>query len=229
MFGVGTTTNNYAGPLTAPTAVTATAVSASIAPTSTLTPFTGGTVWYIVAADAGDLVSASGGLHQGPTTAAASVSAVSSTQALQVTVGNTPTGALGFNLFVASVAAGPYYWAGRSGYNVVYASGQPTSGPTATASAADASAYSYNYDGIFRNAAASAGYTKVLNAPLSTTSPGSEFFTAMAALYDTVKGSPDELWMNGYDRLPILNAILNNPGNNAYRISMWSKTIRSVT
>ena len=163
-FGRGTTANGYSGVMTAPTSVTATTVSASIAPTSSLTPFTGGAVWYIVAADAGDLISANGQLHQGPTTAAASVSAVSSTQALQVTVGGGVTGALGYNLFTASVQSGPYYWAGRSGYNVIYASGQATSGATATASAADASAQSFNYDGIF--AGLSSGPIPVTRRPL---------------------------------------------------------------
>ena len=65
-------------------------------------------------------------MHQGPSTAAASVS-VSAGQAIQVTVGTDVTGALGYNLFVASVQAGPYYYAGRTGYNVGYIKSQPSS------------------------------------------------------------------------------------------------------
>lgn len=217
LFGRGTVANGYSGPLSAPASVTATAVAASVAPSSTATAFGTGSVWYLVAADAGDLISASGGMHQGPTTTAASV-AVTAGQAIQVTVGSGVTGALGYNLYVASVQAGPYYLAGRSGYNIVYAGGQPSSGPSATAGAADASAFSYNYDGLFANGSASAGYTKVLNAPLSTTNPGVEFFTAMASLYDSVKGSPDELWLNGWDRLQLSNALLNNSSTTAYRV-----------
>lgn len=59
---------------------------------------------------------------------------------------------------------------------------------------------------------------KTLNAALSTTNPGSEFFTAMASIYDNVKGSPEELSMSGYDRLQLSNALLNNSSTTAYRV-----------
>jgi hypothetical protein len=103
----------------------------------------------IVAADAGDLVGADGRLHDGPSTVAASVTGLCAGQAIQVTVGTDVAGALGYNLYVASVQAGPYLHAGRTGYNVGYISKQPLGGPTTTSGAVDASSFSNNYDGFF--------------------------------------------------------------------------------
>ncbi len=216
-YGRGVTSGGYAGPLGAPGNVTLSAVSASLAPGGT-SSLTAGTSWVVVAADAGDLLGITGTqMHQSATTVAASV-AVTAGQAIQVTVGTEPKGAVGYNLFVGSVAAGPFYYAGRTGYNVGYVTSQPSTGPVATSGQSDQSAVSDNYDGLITNTAASGGYVTRLNAPLSTTSPAVEFQTAFGSLYESVKGDPEVIWMNGFDRLQLSNAITNNAANSAYAV-----------
>lgn len=223
LYGRGTTANGYVGALGTPADVTLAAVSASVAPSGSTSPSLNGTSWVIVAADAGDLQTSAGAMHQGPSTAAASVS-VSAGQAIQVTVGTDVQGALGYNLFVGSVSSGPFYYAGRTGYNVGYIKSQPSSGPTTTSGAADASALSVNYDGFYSNLGASAGYTTRLNAPFSTTSAGTEFQTAFASLYESTKADPDEVWLNGFDRLQLSNALLSNSANSAYNVYIPNDT-----
>jgi hypothetical protein len=159
-------------------------------------------------------------MHQGPSTTVGNSAScsVQSGQAVQVNIGSDVTGALGYNLFTASVQAGPYYYCGRTGYNTGYVTSQPTSGPTTTSGATDSSAVATNFDGLLTNVAASGGYVSRLNAPLSVTNPGTEFQTAFASIYEAVKGDPSEVWMNGFDRLQLSNALLNNSGANAYRV-----------
>src|SRR5579863_7215826 len=97
IYGRGTTGNGYAGALGTPTITSCTPVSASIAPGGTSTLGSSATVWVIVAADAGDLTTASGQLHQGPaTTVGTSASVTTSTglTAVQVNIGNDVPGAL---------------------------------------------------------------------------------------------------------------------------------------
>ena len=219
LYGRGTTANGYVGPLGTPGSVTLKAVSASVAPAGPASGTTtlAASVFVVVAADAGDLQTPSGAMHQGPSTVATSV-AVTTGQAVQVTIGTDVPGALGYNLYVASVAGGPYVYAGRTGYNVGYITAQPISGPTTTSGAGDASALSTNYDGILSNLGASAGYQTRLNAPFSTSSPGFEFQTAFASLYESTKADPEEVWLNGFDRLQLSNAILQQGLPNAYRV-----------
>lgn len=229
IYGRGTTNNGYTGALGAPASVTLAAVSASVAPSGGTTPALAASPFVIVAADAGDLLGTNGTqMHQGPTTAAASV-AVAAGQAIQVTVGVDVVGALGYNLYVASVLAGPYYYAGRTGSNVGYIKSQPTAGPTATASQTDQSAVGTNYDGLLTNTAASGGYVARLNAAFSTTSPGVEFQTAFGALYEQVKGDPEEVWLNGFDRLQISNAITNNAANSSYQVFIPNSEMGGIT
>jgi hypothetical protein len=217
IYGRGTTGNGYAGALGTPGSVTLSAVSASVAPGGSST-LGSGTAWVVVAADAGDLLGTNGtAMHQGPSTSAASVS-VSAGQAIQVTVGTDVAGALGYNLYVGSVSSGPFYYAGRTGYNVGYVTSQPSSGPTTTSGATDQSAVATNYDGLLTNVAASGGYNTRLNAPFSTTNPGAEYQVAFGSLYESVKADPQEIWMNGFDRLQLSNAIINNAANSAYRV-----------
>lgn len=215
LYARGTTGNGYAGALGTPV-VSLSAVAGSVSPQGSSTLSTA-TYWVVVAADAGDLLGTTGGMHQGPTTAAASVS-VTSGQAIQVDVTTDVTGALGYNMFVGSVSSGPFYYAGRTGYNYGYVVSQPTSGATATASASDASAVATNFDGLFTNLAASGGYTTRLNSTFSTSNPGVEFQTAFSSLFDAVKADPDEIWLNGHDRNQLSNALLTGNNTNNYRI-----------
>jgi len=222
IYGRGTTGNGYAGALGTPTITSCTAVSASIAPGGTSTLGSSATVWVIVAADAGDLLGTNGTtMHQGPSTTVgttASVTTSTGLTAVQVAIGSDVTGALGYNLYAASVQAGPYYYAGRTSSTTGYITSQPSTGPQTTSGAADSSAVATNYDGLLTNTAASGGYVTRLNAALSTTNPGTEFQTAFGQLYEAVKADPEEVWMNGFDRLQLSNAILNNAANSAYRV-----------
>ena len=217
IYGRGTTGNGYAGALAAPS-VSLSGVSASLSPSGT-SSFAAGSPWVIVAADAGDLLGTTGTtMHQGPATTAASVS-LTAGQAIQVSVVTDSPGALGYNLFVGSVSTGPFYYAGRTGYATGYITSQPTSGPVATSGQADQSAVPTNYDGLLTNVAASGGYVKRLNAALSVLNPGAEFQNAFGSLYESVKSDPEEIWLNGFDRLQLSNAIVNNSSNSsAYRV-----------
>ena len=217
IYGRGTTGNGYAGALAAPS-VSLSGVSASLSPSGT-SSFAAGSPWVIVAADAGDLLGTTGTtMHQGPATTAASVS-LTAGQAIQVSVVTDSPGALGYNLFVGSVSTGPFYYAGRTGYATGYITSQPSSGPVATSGQADQSAVPTNYDGLLTNVAASGGYVKRLNAALSVLNPGAEFQNAFGSLYESVKSDPEEIWLNGFDRLQLSNAIVNNSSNSsAYRV-----------
>ena len=134
LYGRGTSANGYVGPLGTPASVSVSATTASVAPGGT-SSLSGGTYWVVVAADAGDLMTPAGAMHQGPSTTAASV-AVNTGQAIKVNVGVDVQGALGYNLFVGSVSSGPFYYAGRTGYNTGYVTNQPSIGPTTTSGAA---------------------------------------------------------------------------------------------
>jgi hypothetical protein len=227
IYGRGSQTG-YAGALGTPASVTLAAVSASVAPSGVATPALATTSWVVVAADAGDLLGTNGySMHQGPATAAASVS-VATGQAIQVTVGSDVVGALGYNLYVGSVSTGPFVYSGRTGYNVGYIKSQPASGPEVASSGADQSAVANNYDGLLTNTAASGGYVTRLNAAFSTTNPGTEYQTAFGSLYEAVKGDPEEVWINGFDRLQLSNAIVNNAANSAYRVYIGQNEMGGV-
>ena len=227
IYGRGTTGNGYAGALGTPGSVTTAAVNASVAPGGKST-VTSGSVFVVVAADAGDLLGTNGySMHQGPSTAQVAV-ATSSGQAVQVTVGTDVPGALGYNLYASSVSGGPYFYAGRTGYNVGYITSLPQSGPSVAASGADQSAVATNYDGLLTNTAASGGYTTRLNAPFSTTAPGAEYQVAFGSLYESVKADPEEIWINGFDRLQLSNAIVNNAANSAYRVFIPNDSVGGV-
>lgn len=220
IYGRGTTANGYVGALGTPSGITAASVAASSAPTGTST-LAGATYWVVVGADAGDLMNGSA-FHQGPTTAAASVTTAAG-QAISITVGTDVTGALGYNMFVGSVQAGPFFYAGRTGSNVGYVTTPPATlsaagAGTATASASDASAISTNFDGFFTNLAASGGYVKRLNSTFQTSNPGVELQAMFSGLWDSVKADPDEVWFNGHDRNQMSNALLASGTTNNYGI-----------
>jgi hypothetical protein len=219
-YGRGTVANGYTGPLGTP-ACTAASCSASLAPGGTST-IPAGTYVVWVAADAGDLLGTTGALmHQGPTSAAASVTVVAN-GCIQVSITTDVTGALGYNMFAASVGGASGFYAGRTGYNVGYITAFPHSGPACVAggggAGADNSAIATNFDGLLTSTAASGGYVTRLNAALSTTNAGAEFQAAFSALYEAVKADPEEIWMNGFDRQQLSNAIISNSANSAYRI-----------
>src|ERR1039458_1755100 len=223
-YGRGTTGNGYAGALGTPTVASVGTIAKSAAPGGI--GFTGNAnVFVIVAADAGDLLGTNGTtMHQGPssTVSTAASVAVTTGNAVQVNISSDVSGALGYNIYCASVVGGPYYYSGRTGYTTGYINSQPTSGPTTTSGAADGSAVATNFDGLLTNVAASGGYSTRLNAAFSTTNPGAEFQTCFASLYESVKADPEQTWLNGFDRAQISNSIVNNAANTAYRIYIAS-------
>ena len=95
---------------------------------------------------------------------------------------------------------------------------KPPSGPTVASGGADQPQSSNNFDGILTNLSISASYVTRLNAAFSTTNPGSEYQTAFASIYEGVKGDPDIIDMNGFDRLRLSNALFNGGSNSAYQI-----------
>jgi hypothetical protein len=222
LYGRGTAANGYAGALTAPV-ITAASCSASLAPGAKST-IPAGTYVVWAAADAGDLLGTTGAaMHQGPTSAAASVTVVAN-GCIQVTITTDVTGALGYNMYAASVGGGSGYYTGRTGYSTGYITSFPHSGPSCVAggggTGADASAVATNFDGLLTNCAASGGYTTRLNTTFSTSNPGSEFQAIFGQLYENVKADPETLWMNGWDRAQLSNALISNAANAAYRITI---------
>ncbi len=219
LFGRGTTGNGYAGALGTPGSVTVQAVSASMAPGGTSSLQDSTTYWVSVAADAGDLLGTNGySMHQGPATVAASVT-VAGGQAIQVTIGTDVPGALGYNLYVSSVnSAASLYYQGRTGYNVGYITSAPTAGPYVLSGGGDQSAVGTNFDGLLTACAASGGINVRLNSGFSSTSPGSEYQGIFGQLYESVKGDPETLLMNGFDRAQLSNALISNAANAAYRV-----------
>jgi len=76
---------------------------------------------------------------------------------------------------------------------------------------------------MFTSLAASASYVKRLNAPFSVTNPGSEYQQAFANLYESTKADPQQIILNGFDRLSLSNAVLNG-STGAYRVFINDQT-----
>lgn len=219
LMGRGANTSYFSGALASPTATVAVA-----APASGETAISGATstIWVKVTADAGDF-------GQSTPSAIASVSASAGTVGV-VTVSSAITGALGYRVYVgtgASVPADAAMWyAGRTGSLTFRITGAlPTSGTAVTAAASDTSAYTYGYDGIMPVVTGSnSGYVKNINSTFNGTTPGSEFQTAFASLYQSVKADPDELLFNGTDRKNLSELLKNNNSTN-YRLTLQQDEI----
>lgn len=213
LMGRGTN-SNFVGALASPTATVANA-----APAAGETAISGATstIWVKVTADAGDF-------GQSTPSAIASVSASAGTVAV-VTVSSAIAGALGYRVYVGTGASAPadaaLFYAGRTGslsYRITGA--LPTSGTAVSAAASDTSAYANGYDGIMPIVtSANSGYRKVLNSAWDSTAPGSEFQTAFASLYSSVKADPDEILFNGTDRSN-LSELLKNANSSNYRLTI---------
>lgn len=149
---------------------------------------------------------------------------LTSGQVVDVTV-TAVTGALGYKVYVAhgasAVAAASCFYIGRTGSLSYTVQGTlPTSGDNAGNHAADSSAYANGYDGIMAYVTgANSGYTKALNSTFNSVSPGAEFQTAFASLYNSVKADPDEILFNGSDR-KALSELLKNSSSTNYRLTL---------
>ncbi|MGW1525450.1 hypothetical protein [Streptomyces sp. NPDC002159] len=223
LLGRGTSARNFLGALAAPTSVTATARSAAAGETGMSGVTT--TVYIKVTADAGDF-------GQSVLSAAANVNA-SNGQVVDVSC-TLPAGATGIRVYVSTGASDPgdaaRFYAGRAGYNTFTIQGAlPTSGTAASQVTADTSAYTAGYDGILPICTGSdSGYVNRLNAALSNSNPGSEWQTAFAALYDSVKADPDRTLLNGSDRKQLSDSLKTSSSSN-YRMTITQDQLTGVT
>ena len=216
MLLMGRGTNSaFSGALASPTAVTV----ATAAPATGESAITGATttIWVKVTADAGDF-------GQSTLSAIASVSASAGTVGV-VTIPTAVVGAVGYRVYVGTGAGAPadsaMFYAGRTGSRVFRITGAlPTSGTAASTVTVDTSAYANGYDGILPTVlGANSGYVNNINSTFNATSPGSEFQTAFASMYNSVKADPDELLFNGTDRKNLSELLKNNSSSN-YRLQI---------
>jgi hypothetical protein len=116
------------------------------------------------------------------------------------------------------------FYDGRTGSLTFTVQGAfPTTIAASTVTAS--SAYANGYDGIMPIVTGpNSGYTKNLNSTFNAVSPGSEFQTAFASLYDAVKADPDEILFNGTDRKN-LSELLKNSSSNNYRLTLTQDEI----
>jgi len=161
--------------------------------------------------------------------AVTSAVALTSGQVVDVTISSV-AGALGFNVYVghgaAAVASSACYYQGRTGSLTYTVQGTlAASGTAASTVTADTSAYANGYDGIMATVTGSnSGYRKVLNSTFNAVSPGAEFQTAFASLYNSVKADPDEILFNGSDR-KALSELLKNSSSTNYRLTLQQDEI----
>ena len=216
------TASGYAGALSAPTVT----LSSATAPTGT-TAIANNTYYVYVTADAG--ISSSG---FGESVVSLVASTTPSSQALKIVVGDV-TGALGYNVYVGTttgVANAKYQgtFKGNTGYVVgtssvsggdilVYST---SSTILASRASSDTSAYATGYDGILPTVLGpNSGYVNDINTTFSTSNPGAEFQLVFSKLYDSVKGDPDEILLNGADRKQLSDSIKNGSTAN-YRLNL---------
>lgn len=146
-----------------------------------------------------------------------------STQVADVTVTNAATnGALSYDVYVGTGASAPAdtaMWKHVNGTgSVITVQGAiTTSGTAASTITADTSAYASGYDGILSYCCGpDSGSVQHVNGKLLN---DSAFQNAFAALYDSTKADPDELFANGNDRRA-MSDILKNQSSSNYEINL---------
>ena len=143
-----------------------------------------------------------------------------STEVIEVNITAVP-GAIGYNVYVGlttGAANAKYCGTTATLTFVLDASNFSTTG--AVAPSADTSAYATGYDGILPTVLGpNTGYNNNVNAPFSTSNPGTEFQKVFYELYNNVKADPDVVLLNGGDRKQLSDAIKS--GSNAnYRLTI---------
>jgi len=213
LMGRGASVSGFSGALAAPT-ITITLR----APVTGETAITGaGTNIYVKAtSDAGDF-------GQSVLSAVASVAASAGTVA-DVRITSTVTGALGYRVYSGTGSSAPadsaLFYDGRTGSRTFTLQGAFPTTVAATTATTDTSAYANGYDGILPTVlGANSGYVKDINGSFNATSPGVEFQTLFASLYDSVKADPDEILFNGTDRKNLSELLKNNNSTN-YRLQI---------
>ena len=76
------------------------------------------------------------------------------------------------------------------------------------------------YDGLISEVSANGGYSSFLGAALSTTSPGTEFYTGLASLYETQGADPDLILTTGAVATELWNAVTAGGTTNSYRVNL---------
>ena len=218
LVGRGKNTSYFSGALSAPT-ITITLR----APVAGETAITGAStnIYVKATSDAGDF-------GQSTLSAVASVAASAGTVA-DVKITSAVTGALGYRVYSATASAAPadsaLFYDGRTGSRTFTVQGAFPSTIPASGVTADTSSYDNGYDGIMPIVTgANSGYTNNINSTFNAVSPGSEFQTAFASLYDSVKADPDEILFNGTDRKN-LSELLKNSSSNNYRLTLTQDEI----
>jgi len=209
------TGSGFQGALAAPTGVTATARAAATGEAA----ITGGgtNIYAFATSDAGPF---------GQSVLSSVVTVATGTGVVDITVPTMPVGALGIRVYVGTGTTQPansaFWYAGRVSGNVFTIQGAlPTSGVAASTVTADTSAYAAGYDGILATClGTTSGYVSRVNAPLTTTNPGSEFFKAFDVMYQANGADPDEVMMNGSDRRQLSDLLKTSSAN--YRVAVTS-------
>jgi hypothetical protein len=222
LFARGTA-SGYSGAIAAPTALVASSPAASGSQTALAAA-----VYYIyITADAG--ISANG-FGESIVSAVASET-VASGDVLTVSFTGS-VGALGYNVYVgtATGTANCKYQGTVKGGSSVTIQGAAatvlpannfafsTTGAAASRANADTSAYATGYDGILPTVLGpNSGFNNAINSAFSTANPGVEFQNVFAGLYESVKGDPDVVLLNGNDRKQLSDAIKSGSTAN-YRL-----------
>jgi hypothetical protein len=152
-------------------------------------------------------------------------------QVLTITVGAV-AGAVGYNVYVGTTTgAANAHFVGRFtsltgtlngptgpvlGDNMAF----NTTGTLASTVVADTSAYAQGYDGIIPLILANSGNVNQINSVFNTSTPGSEIQAVFNSIYTAVKGDPDEIWMNGLDRLQLTKTIQAGGNVNNYKMEL---------
>jgi hypothetical protein len=222
LFARGTA-SGYSGAIAAPTALNA----ASPAASGSQTALASGTYYVYITADAG--ISANG-FGESIVSAVASET-VATGDVLTVSFTGS-VGALGYNVYVGTatgtanckyqgtVKGGTSVTIQGAGATVLPANNFAftTSGAAASRANADTSAYATGYDGILPTVLGpNSGFNNAINSAFSTANPGVEFQNVFAGLYESVKGDPDVVLLNGNDRKQLSDAIKSGSTAN-YRL-----------
>ena len=226
------TASGYVGALSAPSTPTLTQASA----TGSVTALTATTYYVYATADAGI---SGNGFGESVLTSVASL-AVTTGNALTVTIPAAVSGALAYNIYVGTTtgAANATYQGRTTGLTFVLGgtgtsavgnqAPYTTTGAVATRASSDTSAYATGYDGILPTLFSKGGYTNQINSTFSNSNPGTEYQTVFANLYASVKADPDEILISGQDRKQLSDAIKSNANSN-YRLEVMQDETTGVT
>jgi hypothetical protein len=221
------TDSGYVGALAAPTSLSATARAAAPGEVG----LTAGRYWIKVTTQAQ--------FGQSVLSASLNIDNVTTGQVVDIT-GTIPGGGLGMNVYAAQVAAAGAdpgdavkYYQGRTGYKTYSlgaAANVVVTGAIASTVTADTTAYATGYDGLMTvlGDSAQSGYVARLDAPFSSSNPGTEFQAAFVSLYNSVKADPDELLFNGADRKQ-MSDLLKTASSSNYRLTIQQSEIGGVT